>query len=69
MLSSFEQRARSRWQLFKWRKVRRQPLSYGAADNLFQFGAVRQIVQLGVASRPIIILRHGVEFPIPRTDT
>jgi hypothetical protein len=69
VVQAFEQRAQLRGQLFEWRKVRRQRLSYGAADNLFQFGAIRQIVQLGVASRPIIILWHGVEFPIPCTDT
>jgi len=60
---AFEQRAQLRRQFLEWRKVRRQRLSYGAANNLFQFGALRRIVQFGVASRPLIVLRQGVEFP------
>jgi hypothetical protein len=63
-VQAFEQRAQLRRQLFERRKMRRQRLRDGAANNLFQFGAVRQIVQLGLVSHSIIVLRHGVEVPI-----
>ena len=39
------------------------------ANELSEFGTIPQIMQTGVASWPEIIMDHGVEFPVPCTDT